>query len=98
MYGRKAENQEDGELADATADTPMEDLAEVWLEPDAEKAQKLRAQAIFKEGTASLWTTSPEDLQIEMGPGISLYFIFLKMLFFYFCIASIVFMPAIICK
>ena len=37
---RKAENQEDGELADATADTPMEDLAEVWLEPDAEKAQK----------------------------------------------------------
>jgi hypothetical protein len=92
---RKADNQEDGGMATA-ADRPAEDLASVWLEPDIAKAKELRKQAIFEQGEASLANTSAADMSIHMGPGISLYFIFLEKLFLYFAMAAVLSVPSII--
>jgi hypothetical protein len=52
--------------------------------------------AIFDFGEASIYNTTAADMSIQMGPGISLYFIFLEKLFVYFLVAAVLSIPSIL--
>jgi hypothetical protein len=65
-----------------------------WDYPDEQAGRRHREKMLFKGGDADVWNTTIAEMG-EMGVGMSLYFIFLKKLCWFFFLASILALPAL---
>jgi hypothetical protein len=67
---------------------------QAWDYPDERAGQRHREKMLFKGGDADVWSTTIAEMG-EMGVGMSLYFIFLKKLCWFFFMATILSLPAL---